>query len=96
MRIITKTRLLEFARRHPDAEASLLAWHRIIRNGRYPHFASLRRTFPNADQVEGKYTVFNIGGNKYRLVAAIHYEGQRLYIRHILTHSEYDRKKWLE
>ncbi|MBW2010864.1 MAG: type II toxin-antitoxin system HigB family toxin [Deltaproteobacteria bacterium] len=55
------------------------------------NFAELRAIFPSADQVEG-LTVFNLGGNKARIIAAIHYITQRLYIRHVLTHSEYDKK----
>ena len=54
--------------------------------------AKLRKTFPSADQV-GKFTVFNIGGNKAGLIAAVHYNTQRVYIRHVLTHAEYDRNK---
>jgi len=53
-------------------------------------FIELRGVFPSVDQVE-KFTIFNIGGNKARLIAAIHYNTQRVYIRHVLTHAEYDR-----
>jgi len=56
-------------------------------------FAELRRVFSSADQV-GKFTIFNIGGNKYRLIAAIHYNRKKVYIRHILTHAEYDLGRW--
>ncbi|MBI3934697.1 MAG: type II toxin-antitoxin system HigB family toxin [Acidobacteria bacterium] len=58
-------------------------------------FAELRSVFPTADHV-GKLTVFNIGGNKVRLVAAIHYNRRRVYIRAVLTHAEYDAGKWKE
>jgi len=50
-------------------------------------------SFPHADQV-GKFTVFNIGGNKVRLIAALHYNRNKIYIRHVLTHEEYDAGKW--
>jgi len=53
----------------------------------------LRRTFPSADRV-GKYTVFDIGGNKVRLIAAIHYNRRKIYVRAVLTHSEYDAERW--
>jgi len=49
--------------------------------------------FPTADQV-GKLTVFNVGGNKVRLIAAIHYNRKRIYIRWVLTHREYDQGRW--
>jgi mRNA interferase HigB len=60
---------------------------------RFSNFAELKAFFPSADQVANK-TVFNIGGNKYRLIAAFHYNRGRVYIRAILTHREYDRGNW--
>jgi len=54
---------------------------------------ALRQTFASADQV-GKLTVFNIGGNKVRLVAAIHYNRRKIYVRAVLTHAEYDEQRW--
>jgi len=57
------------------------------------NFAELRELFPSADQVDNK-TVFNIGGNKYRLIAAFHYNRGRVYIRAILTHRDYDKSNW--
>ena len=65
--IITRKRLMEFARRHPDARAPLNYWFAIVRKTDYTSFAGLRVTFPAADQV-GRFTVFNIGGNKFRLI----------------------------
>ncbi len=59
------------------------------------NFAHLRDVFPQADQV-GKFTVFNIAGNKVRLIAAVHYNRSKIYIRHVLTHEEYDAGKWKE
>jgi hypothetical protein len=59
----------------------------------YASFAELRITFPSADQVE-KFTVFNIAGNKYRLIVAIHYNRKKVYIHHVLTHAEYSRDHW--
>jgi mRNA-degrading endonuclease HigB of HigAB toxin-antitoxin module len=61
----------------------------------FPHLAALRSLFPHADQVGG-LTVFNIGGNKARLVAAIHYNRRKVYIRAVLTHAEYDAGNWKE
>ena len=53
----------------------------------------VRKTLANADGVD-KWTVFNVKGNKYRLITEINYRYQRLYIRHVLTHAEYDQQKW--
>lgn len=93
MHIITRKQLMEFARTHPDARASLNHWCAIVQKTDYASFAGLRVTFPSADQV-GRFTVFNIGGNKFRLIAAIHYNRQKVYIRHVITQAEYNRGSW--
>ncbi len=95
MHIITRKRLLEFAKKQPDYNIALESWYRIVKHTKFSLFAELKQTFPSADQV-GKLTVFNIGGNKARLIAAIHYNTSRVYIRHVLTHKEYDRVTWKE
>ena len=64
-----------------------------MKRGHFQNFARLRETFPSADLV-GKLTVFNIGGNKVRLIAALHYNRGKVYIRAVLTHSEYDTGAW--
>jgi mRNA interferase HigB len=85
--------LLGFAEKHPNTSASLDAWYRIVKQSEIAHFSKLREIFPSADKVDN-LTVFNIGGNKIRLIAAVHYNTQCLYIRHVLTHKEYDKEKW--
>ena len=95
MHVITRKRLNEFAEKHPDTKSALAHWYAIMRKSRFSNFAQLRQTLPNADQV-GKFTVFNIGGNKVRLIAAIHYNRNKIYIRHVLTHREYNAGKWKE
>jgi mRNA interferase HigB len=95
MHIITRKRLLAFAKKHPDCSTALESWYRIVKRTDFSSFIELRQTFPSADKV-GSLTVFNIGGNKARLIAAIHYNMHRIYIRHILTHKEYDRGSWRE
>jgi len=94
MHIITRKRLNEFAKKHPDAKSALQHWYRLMKSGQFRSFAALRATFPDADQVE-KLTVFNIG-RKVRLIAAIHYSRQKIYIRAVLTHEEYDKGTWKE
>lgn len=93
--IITRKRLREFGARHREAVTLLNVWFAIMSRTDFGSFAKLRKVFPSADKV-GKFTVFDIGGNKYRLVAAIHYSRKKVYIRHVLTHSEYDPDKWKE
>lgn len=95
MHIITRKRILAFSNKYPDCASALDSWYRILKHSTVSNFIELRDIFPSADQVEG-LTVFNIGGNKARLIAAIHYNSQRVFIRHVLTHSEYDKNKWTE
>jgi mRNA interferase HigB len=95
MHVITRKRLHDFAVKHPDCRSALESWYKIVKHTKFASFAELKQTFPAADQV-GKFTVFDIRGNKVRLIAAIHYNASRVYIRHVLTHKEYDRGTWKE
>jgi mRNA interferase HigB len=93
MHIISAKALREFWAVHPDAEPSLRAWLKVVEGADWGQFADVRATLRTADQV-GKFTVFDIGGNKYRLIAVIHYNRGKLYVRHVLTHADYDRGAW--
>jgi mRNA interferase HigB len=87
--------LIEFTEKHPACSSAIESWYRIVKHTDFNSFAELRQAFPRADKVDN-LTVFNIGGNKARLIAAIHYATRRIYIRHVLTHKEYDRGNWRE
>lgn len=93
MHVITRKRILEFSALHPDSKAPLSAWYTIVSASDFRSFVELRRTFASADLL-GNKIVFYIGGNKYRLVAAVHFNRGKLYIRHILTHADYDKGAW--
>ncbi len=93
MHIISRKALLEFWERHPDSEGPLRRWYTIVRKSDFKDLAELRGTFPSADWVEG-LIVFNIGGNNYRLIAAIHFNRGKIYIRDVLTHKDYDQGAW--
>jgi mRNA interferase HigB len=93
MHLITKKTLQTFWQQHPDSKTALERWSQIIEKNNFDSFAQLRVTFPSADRV-GKLIVFNVGGNKYRLIAAIHFNRNKVYIRHLLTHAEYDKNNW--
>ncbi|MBI5527939.1 MAG: type II toxin-antitoxin system HigB family toxin [Deltaproteobacteria bacterium] len=95
MHVITRKRLREFAAGHGDAEEPLRVWYTVVSRTDFGSLAELKRVFGSADKV-GRYTVFDIGGNKYRLIVAIHYNRKKVYIRHVLTHAEYDRGRWKE
>jgi mRNA interferase HigB len=93
MHVISRKKLKEAALRHPDAEAAMDAWFRIAKHALWQGLTDVRKTFATADAVE-RWTVFNIKGNKYRLITEINYRFRRVYVRHVLTHAEYDREKW--
>src|SRR5215470_4501475 len=93
MHVIAKPVLVEFWTKYPDAEAPLRIWFDTMRKENFSYFVNLRPTFGSADYVDG-LTVFNIGGNKYRLIASIYYNRQKVYITAVLTHAEYDRNNW--
>ena len=95
MHIITRKRLNDFADKHPDAKSALQHWYKQLKSKDFKSFAELREAFSSADQV-GKLTVFNIGGNKFRLIAAVHYNRRKVYIRAVLTYREYDEGRWKE
>lgn len=71
----------------------LRAWCTVVRQASWTSFAEVRATYPSADSV-GKFVVFNIGGNKFRLIAVIHYNRAKVYVRYVLTHEEYDTGGW--
>lgn len=93
MHIITKRRLKEFWQIHPDAQSSLMLWYTRTKHANWQSFVDLRSTFPSADLV-GRFTVFDIKGGSYRLICRVEYELQKVFIRYVLTHEEYDREKW--
>ena len=93
MHVISRKALREFWGKHPDSETSLSRWFKAVKNSEFSNFNDLRSAFPNADKVEN-LIVFDIGGNKYRLIASVHFNRGKVYVRHVLTHSEYDRGKW--
>ena len=95
MHIITRKRLNEFAAIHPRSKSALARWYRTLKRATPRSFAELRDVFSTVDQV-GKLLVFNIGGNSVRLIAAVHFNRQKVYIRAVLTHREYDSGKWKE
>jgi mRNA interferase HigB len=93
VRVISFRKLREFYEEHPAAKSSLRHWYTAAASAAWKSLADVRKSFASAD-VYGKLTIFNIGGNKYRLIASIHYNTARVYVRHVLTHAEYDAGKW--
>ena len=97
MHIISRKKLLEAAKRFPDADGQLDGWYRTAKSTQWKSLAHVRRTYSHADPVkvgDVVYTIFNICGNNYRLITEIFYEDQTILVRHVLTHEEYDRGGW--
>jgi mRNA interferase HigB len=94
VRALSKRVIREFTRAHPEALDPLAHWYLVSRGASWSSLADVRCDFRHADIV-GKYTVFNIGGNKFPLIATIKYKWQVVYIREILTHADYDKGVWL-
>ena len=91
MRIISKSVLREFWTRFPDAESPLRSWWTIANGENWSSFADIRRTYNSADHIGSNRVVFNVGGNKYRLVVAFDFAFQMGFVRFVGTHSEYDK-----
>jgi len=92
MRVISNKTLLTFAKLHPQSRVPLQAWRKLIESSNYENFSQLRATFASVDKV-GTFYVFDISGNKFRVIAAIHFNRKMLFVRHVFTHAEYDRWK---
>ncbi len=93
MHIISRKRLLLFSAIHAGAEASLDTLYRATKAAQWKNLTELKLIFSSADLV-GPYTVLNIKGNHYRLIAEINYRSGTVFVRHILTHADYDKGKW--
>ena len=102
MHIISRKKLLEAEKRHGTKVAFPLdSWYRIAKKARWKSLEEVRRTYRHADGVavdkgatKRAYTVFNIGGNDFRLITEIFYDDQTILVRHVLTHAEYDKGDW--
>jgi len=99
VRVISPKRLRQFWQGgHANSEAPLKEWLKLTEHAWWSDITDLRGTFPHADAVgvkSGRFvTVFNVGGNAYRLIAAVHYNTQIVYVLRVMTHAEYDKDKW--
>ena len=92
MHVITRRALKEFAGLNRAAEKPLDSWYRMAKKAHWQSIADIRGSYPHADAV-GNCTVFNIGGNKFRLIVKIEYKLQTIYIKYVLTHTEYDEEE---
>ncbi len=93
MHVISQKRIREAVARFPQHQDALLSWYRIVRTGAFENHAALRNSFSGVDKV-GKVFVFNVAGHHLRIIAAVHFNRGKVYIRDILTHAGYDEERW--
>jgi mRNA interferase HigB len=93
MRVISRRRLREFWEQYPESEQPLLGWYRIAKRADWTNFGDIRRFAGSADTF-GLCVIFNIGGNKFRLVVRVLYNIHRVYVVGVYTHAEYDEDRW--
>jgi mRNA interferase HigB len=95
LHIISRKKLTQAVAKHGDLGEPLDVWYRIAKRADWRNPIDVRQVFPAADAV-GKFTVFNIKGNSYRLITEINYQTGRVFLRHVLTHAEYSKGGWKE
>ena len=93
MHVLSQKSLRVFWRKYRPAKNPLQAWFTRTKKAKWESFEDVKADFGTADQV-GRLTIFDIGGNKYRLIAQIHFNRGKVYVRHVLTHAEYDKNIW--
>lgn len=93
MHVISRKKLLEFAAEHGDVFTTLDNWFRVAKAASWRNLHEVQQVYPSAEAV-GNFTLFNIKGNNYRLIADVVYSSQTIYIKYVLTHAEYDKEKW--
>lgn len=91
MRVIALSRLREFWAKHPPAETPLRGWHAEASRADWSSPAAIKQAHRNASFLANNRVVFNIKGNDYRLVVAVHYNRGMMFVRFVGTHTEYDR-----
>lgn len=91
--MISRKKLRDAANTHAELTSPLDAWYKITRRAKWRKLADVRRTWATAD-IYGDCTIFNVKGNKYRLIAWINYQTQKVFIRSVLTHADYTKGDW--
>ena len=91
MHVISRLKLIKFWEKHKDAETPLRIWFKKVEQAKWKNVNELKTDFPSADYVGNDRVVFNIKGNKYRIVILVFFSGQKMFIRFVGTHAEYDK-----
>ncbi|HEY9654720.1 MAG TPA: type II toxin-antitoxin system HigB family toxin [Crinalium sp.] len=92
MHVISYKQLRDFAKKHSDSCGVLDDWLKVAIRANWSNFIEIQSVFPQAEAIDN-FTVFSLKGNQYCLIASINYEGQLIYLKHVLTHAEY-KEQW--
>ncbi len=93
MRIISEKPIRQFSEKHPESAIVMSQWIRAVKDSNWDDFTDVRKTFNHAD-IYKCCVIFDVGGNKYRIITKIKFDHKIVYIRFVLTHKQYDEKKW--
>ena len=91
MRVISKRGITQFIELHPKSADAVLRWYLLTKESNWENFADIKKTFKGTDSVGDGLYIFNIGGNKFRVIARIIFKVHTVYIRFIGTHPQYDQ-----
>lgn len=91
MHIISRTKLIDFWKRHADSEIALRVWFKKTEQAKWASVHDVKADFPTADYIGNNRIIFNVKGNHYRIIVLAFFDGQKIYIRFVGTHAEYDK-----
>lgn len=89
MHVVSHAKIIQAQTLHPDCSSALDQWYRLTKRASWRNFSAVKQCFPAIDKLGNKF-VFDVGGNKLRLIAAIHFNTGRVFVRAVLTHGQYD------
>ena len=95
MNVISKPGLLKLAKKHPETLSTLTLWYKVAKTAKWHGLNEVRRAYPSADQV-GDVLIFDVLGGNFRLITRVNYRVQRIFVKALLNHGEYDRKEWMK
>ncbi len=93
MHVVSRKKLLEASKIYPDVKKPLDVWYRVSKSAQWQNLEAVKETYRDVEAVE-EYTIFNIKGNRYRLIVGIDYSSETIYVKGLLTHADYSKDKW--
>jgi mRNA interferase HigB len=94
LHVISPKKLREFWGVHPQSAGPLTEWFRLAKKSEWTDFNSVRLIFGMRVDRVGENYIFDIGGNRYRLIAEINFRRRKIFVRHVMTHAEYSLGNW--